>query len=41
MLEHIDGATTVEVICIRMGVPLTEGIDALDVLSREGVVTCR
>ncbi len=38
LLEHIDGAASVEVICIRIGLPLTEGIDALDALAREGLV---
>ena len=40
MLEYIDGAATLEVICIRMGLPLTEGMDAIDVLVREGLVVC-
>lgn len=38
LLEHIDGAASIEVICIRIGLPLTEGIDALDALAREGLV---
>jgi hypothetical protein len=40
MLQFIDGAATLEVICIRMGLPLTEGMDAIDVLVREGLVVC-
>jgi hypothetical protein len=40
MLEFIDGAASLEVICIRMGLPLIEGMDAIDVLVREGLVVC-
>jgi hypothetical protein len=40
MLEFVDGAATLEVICIRMGLPLTEGMDAIEVLTREGLVVC-
>jgi hypothetical protein len=40
MLEFIDGASSLEIICIRMGLPLTEGMDAVDVLAREGLVVC-
>jgi len=40
MLEFIDGAASLEVICIRMGLPLTDGMDAIDALTREGIVVC-
>jgi hypothetical protein len=40
MLEYIDGAASLEVICIRMGLPLIEGMDAIDVLVHEGLVVC-
>jgi hypothetical protein len=40
MLEFIDGTASLEVICIRMGLPLTDGVDAIDALAREGIVIC-
>ncbi|MGH7269634.1 MAG: hypothetical protein ACREJ3_04310 [Polyangiaceae bacterium] len=41
LLDHIDGETSVEGICIRAGLPLTEGIDLLGDLARDGIVVCR
>jgi hypothetical protein len=40
ILEFIDGAASLEVICIRMSLPLTDGVDAIDALTREGIVVC-
>ena len=41
LLEHVDGAATVEVICARSGVAMTDATDLFEELVREGIVATR
>ncbi len=41
LLEHIDGEASVEAICLRAGLPVTDAIDLVEELAREGLVAPR
>ena len=41
LLDHVDGTSSVETICARSGVSLTDASDLFDELVREGIVTTR
>ncbi len=41
LLEHVDGATTVETICARSGVSMADAESLFDDLVREGIVATR
>ena len=41
LLEHVDGQSSVEAICIKSSVPVAEAMDLFDELAREGIVVTR
>ena len=41
LLEHVDGAATVETVCTRAGVSMTDASDLFEDLVREGIITTR
>lgn len=41
LLEEIDGATSIETICDRAGLVLTDAIDMVEAMAREGIIVTR
>jgi hypothetical protein len=41
LLEHVDGVETVETICERSGVSMSDAVDLFEDLIREGIVATR
>jgi hypothetical protein len=41
LLEHVDGMATVEAICERSGVSMSDAVDLFEDLIREGIVATR
>ena len=41
LLEHVDGTATVETICERSGVSMSDAVDLFEDLVREGIVATR